>query len=128
MQRSANLSVLGADDAGESNLTYSWATTGTPPAPVVFSSNGQNASKNTVATFTKPGNYSFVVTITDQFGLSTTSTVNFTLNQMTNSIVVSPSGATVAPNSQKQFTATAYDQFGAVVNEPAKLHLVHVQQ
>ena len=26
------LSVLGADDAGESNLTYTWATTGTPPA------------------------------------------------------------------------------------------------
>ena len=110
---SANLSVGGADDAGESYLTYSWATTGTPPAPVVFSSNGQNASKNTVATFTKPGNYSFVVTITDQFGLSTSSTVDFTLNQVTNTIVVSPSGATVAPNSQKQFTATAYDQFGA---------------
>ena len=112
----ANLSVLGADDAGENNLTYTWATTGAPPAPVVFSSNGQNASKNTVATFTKPGNYSFVVTITDQFGLSTMSTLNFILNQVTNSIVVSPSGATVAPNGLKQFSATAIDQFGTALS------------
>ena len=28
------LSVLGADDAGESNLTYTWSTTGTPPVAV----------------------------------------------------------------------------------------------
>ncbi len=110
----ASLTVLGADDAGEGNLIYSWATSGTPPAAVVFSSNGQNASKNTVATFTKLGSYSFVVTITDQFGLSTTSTVNLTVNQTVNSIAVSPSGTTLAPNGQRQFTATAYDQFGAV--------------
>src|SRR5258706_14104054 len=35
----SNLSVLGADDDGEANLTYTWATTGTPPASVSFSSN-----------------------------------------------------------------------------------------
>ena len=49
------LSVLGADDAGESNLSYTWATTGTPPAAVNFSANGSNAAKNTTATFTKAG-------------------------------------------------------------------------
>ena len=42
-----DLSVLGADDGGEPNLTYTWATTGTPPAAVTFSANGTNASKNT---------------------------------------------------------------------------------
>src|SRR5213594_3754634 len=31
-----NLSVLGADDGGEANLTYTWATTGSPPATVSF--------------------------------------------------------------------------------------------
>src|SRR5262249_43343163 len=31
-----NLSVLGADDGGEPNLTYTWAATGTPPGPVSF--------------------------------------------------------------------------------------------
>ena len=62
------LSVLGADDAGESNLTYTWATTGTPPAAVTFSANGSNAAKNTTATFTKAGSYTFQVTITDAGG------------------------------------------------------------
>jgi hypothetical protein len=42
--------VLGADDAGEANLTHTWATTGTPPAEVTFSANGTNAAKAT----TKP--------------------------------------------------------------------------
>src|SRR5205823_1549389 len=36
----ATLSALGTDDAGESNLTYTWTTTGTPPAAVSFSING----------------------------------------------------------------------------------------
>ena len=49
------LSVLGADDGGEANLTYTWVATGTPPAPVSFSVNGTNASKNTTATFPRPG-------------------------------------------------------------------------
>ena len=52
-----NLSVLGADDAGEANLTYTWAATGTPPAAVNFSANGSNAAKNTTAIFSKAGNY-----------------------------------------------------------------------
>src|SRR5205814_900242 len=47
------LSVLGADDGGESNLTYTWATIGTPPAAVTFSANGTNAARDTTATFSK---------------------------------------------------------------------------
>lgn len=75
-----NLSVLGSDDAGEATLTYSWATTGTPPAAVSFSVNGTNAAKNTVATFTRAGSYSFQVTIRDAQGLTATSNVNVTVN------------------------------------------------
>src|SRR6185295_16987821 len=59
------LSVLGADDAGEAALTYSWATTGTPPAAVNFSTNGTNAAKTVVAGFDKAGSYTFQVTIRD---------------------------------------------------------------
>ena len=55
------LSVLGADDGGEANLTYTWATTGTPPAAVTFSANGTNAAKTTTATFTKAGSYTLQV-------------------------------------------------------------------
>ncbi len=105
----SNLSVLGADDAGEANLTYFWATTGTPPAPVTFSSNGQNGSKNTVATFTKSGSYSLVVTIMDQVGLSTTSTVNVTVNQMLTGIGAASPTMEVG-SSQQVYLA---DQFGA---------------
>jgi hypothetical protein len=78
---SAALSVIGADNAGEANLLYTWAVTGTPPAPVVFGANGTNAAKNTSATFSKAGAYSFSVTITNAAGLSATSSVAVTVNQ-----------------------------------------------
>src|ERR1700722_19996890 len=69
------LSVLGADSSGEQNLTYTWATLGTPPAAVAFSANGSNASKNTTATFIAAGTYNFQVTITNAAQLSVTSNV-----------------------------------------------------
>ena len=106
------LSVLGADDAGESNLSYTWATTGTPPAAVSFSANGSNAAKNTTATFTKAGNYTFQVTITDDGGLSTTSSVTVTVNQTLTSITVTPATPTLASHATQQFTASGIDQFG----------------
>ena len=105
------LSVLGADDGGEANLTYTWATTGTPPAAVSFSANGTNAAKNTTATFTKAGSYSFQVTVRDQSALTATSSVTVTVNQTLTSIVVAPSSASVATAATQQFTATARDQF-----------------
>ena len=108
----SNLSVLGADDAGESNLTYTWAATGTPPAAVNFSLNGSNAAKDTTATFSKAGNYTFQVTITDAGGLTATSSVNVTVNQTLTSIVVTPASISVRPGGEQQFTATAEDQFG----------------
>jgi hypothetical protein len=70
------LSVLGADDGGEGNLTYTWATTGSPPGSVVFSANGSNAAKSTTATFSASGNYTFQATITDAQGLTAISSVN----------------------------------------------------
>jgi outer membrane lipoprotein-sorting protein len=107
------LSVLGADDGGEANLTYSWATTGTPPAVVAFSPNGANAAKNTTATFTKAGSYGFQVTIKDAGNLTVTSSVNVTVNQTLTAITVSPATASVNTGATQQFTATAKDQFSA---------------
>jgi hypothetical protein len=77
---STALSVLGADDMGEKNLTYSWAATGTPPAPVSFSANASNAAKSTQATFTVSGTYNLTVTITDPDGLSVQSTAVVTVS------------------------------------------------
>ncbi len=79
LPNTANLSVLGADDAGESNLTYTWSVTGTPPAPVTFTDNGTNTAKNTIATFTKAGTYNLQVTITDSGGLTVTSPATLTV-------------------------------------------------
>ena len=99
------LSVLGADDGGDggsSNLTYTWGTTGTPPAAVSFSANASNAAKNTTATFSKAGSYSILATITDPAGLSATSSVTVTVNQTLTSI-----STTLQPAA-----TTAFDQFG----------------
>jgi hypothetical protein len=112
---SANLSVNGADDGGQAALTYTWATTGTPPAPVTFSANGTNAAKNTTATFSRVGNYNLRATIADAQGLSVTSAVALTVNPTFTSIAVTPAAATVAPNSTQQFAATARDQFGVAL-------------
>jgi hypothetical protein len=107
----ATLSVLGADDNGEANLTYTWATTGTPPAAVTFSVNGTNAAKTTTVTFARAGSYTLVATIRDQGNLTVTSTVAVTVNQTLTSIVVSPTSASIATSATQQFTATARDQF-----------------
>jgi hypothetical protein len=111
-----SLSVLGADDRGESNLSYTWTTTGTPPAPVSFSANGTNAAKNTTATFGKAGSYSFQVTVTDAGGLTATSSTVVTVNQTLASIVLSPASATVNTLMTHQFSATARDQFNATLS------------
>src|SRR5262249_39115641 len=69
------VSVLGADDNGEANLVYTWAATGTPPAPVSFSPNGTNAAKNATATFANAGTYTLQVGIMDADGQTVTSSV-----------------------------------------------------
>jgi hypothetical protein len=105
-----SLHVLGADDGGESNLTYAWASSG--PAGVTFSANGTNAARDVTATFHQAGTYTFVVTITDAGGLSVTSSVTVTVAQTVTAIVVTPGTATVPLLQKQQFTATAFDQFG----------------
>ena len=109
---STDLSVLADDDSGEENLTYTWAATGTPPAPVTFSSNGTNDAKNSTVTFAAAGDYTFEVTIEDAEGLSTTGNVAVTVDQTISSVAVSPAAAEVDITETQQFTATASDQFG----------------
>ncbi len=116
-----NLSALGADAGGEANLNYTWAVSGTPAGPVAFSINGTNAAKNTVATFSAPGSYTFVVTIANEQGYFATSSVTVTVDGTLSDIMVTPdepsmsdSGSlrTMPVNGVQQLTATSYDQFG----------------
>jgi glucose/arabinose dehydrogenase len=117
---SVALSVLGADDGGESNLTYTWALQGTPQGGLTFSANGTNAAKNTTATFVGAGAYTFVVTVRDAAGNAAQSSVAVTVNQTATAVAVSPASATVDADGTRQFTATATDQFGtALAPQPA---------
>jgi hypothetical protein len=115
------LSVLGADDGGESNLTYTWAATTIPmgaTAPM-FSDNGTNTAKNSTATFSQSGRYAFTVTIQDSGGLTVTSTTpNVIVNQTATTITVTPPSASVGSTASLQFSASAVDQFGNAIASP----------
>jgi len=117
---STSLSVLGADDGGEANLTYTWATTGTVPAPVAFSVNASNAAKDTVATFTRAGSYGLRATIADALGQTAVSSVTANVNATLTAINVDPSNVTLVPLATRQFSASALDQFStALAPQPA---------
>jgi hypothetical protein len=111
--KTTGLHVLGADDGGEANLTYTWAVTAKPAgaADPTFSVNGTNAAKDATATFSKDGTYTFQVTIADAQGLMVTSSVDVTVKQVLTRIGLSPTSTDVARWGQVQFTAMAYDQF-----------------
>jgi plastocyanin len=114
------LNVLGADDGGEAALTYTWATTGAPPAAVTFSANGTNAAKSSTATFTKAGTYSLQCTIKDAGNLTITSTVVVTVQQTATSVAVTPTSANVVITKTQPYTAVVKDQFGAALStQPA---------
>ena len=107
------LSVLGADDRGEANLKYTWATALQPAgvAGPTFSTNGVCAAKNTTVTFASAGVYRFTVTIADAEGLKATSVADVTVVQALTSVLVSPGTASVRTGASQQFTASARDQF-----------------
>jgi fibronectin-binding autotransporter adhesin len=118
-----NLSVQGADTDGQNNntLIFTWSVTSKPSgaATPTFSANGTDAAQNTTATFNKAGSYTFLATITDDDGVSTTSSVTVTVNQTLTSIAVSPTSVSLDLLQTEQFSATALDQFGmAMANQP----------
>ena len=85
---------------------------------MTFSANGTNASKNTIATFSKAGSYALQATIRDQSGQSVTSNVNVTVSQTLTSIGASPSSVSVPRTRRVSSAATAIDQFGASMTAP----------
>ena len=116
------LSVLGADDGGEPNLSYSWYTETSPnvaSGSPSFSENNTNAAKNVTVTFATAGSYSFKARITDGGGLVIASnSVQVTVSQTLTTIMVSPATVTVLTGATQQFTANANDQFGQAMISP----------
>jgi hypothetical protein len=119
---STSFSVLGADDDGESSLTYTWAVTSQPAgaASPSFSVNGTNDATIALATLYQAGAYTFQVTIVDPSSLSVTSSVTVTVNQTATSIGVFPANVTLPNGSTEQFSAVQLDQFGqAMASQPS---------
>ena len=110
------LSVLGADDGGEANLTYTWSATTKPAgSDPIFSVNGTNAAKASTVTFNEAGSYVFTATLSDGT-LSTTSSVSVIVSQTLTSIIVSPPASSLNENGTQQFAAVAFDQFGGALS------------
>jgi autotransporter-associated beta strand protein len=111
---SVALSVLGADDGGEANLTYSWSVLAKPAgaADPTFSVSGTNAAKGTTATFFRAGTYTFQVSVLDGSGLTATSNVTVSVNQTFNGIAAASS--TIAAGSSVALSGA--DQFGGAMS------------
>lgn len=108
----STLSVLGGAGIGEESLVYNWSVTG--PGQVSFSSNGGNASKNTVATFSEAGEYLFSVSIESPgFASVVTSNVAVTVQQAVSGVAIDPADPFVAAGFEVQLSAVEVDQFGA---------------
>ncbi len=110
---SATLSVLGADDKGESNLIYTWSVVSKPAGASnpTFSANNSNIAKTTLVTFSQAGSYQFLVTITDAGGLTTSSNVSVTVNQTISHVTTTPATATLSTTGTLQLSTTSSDQF-----------------
>ncbi len=116
--RSATLSVLGKDDAGEGLLTYSWTAVALTPGASTpsFSNYNDNLNKSITASFSSIGTYRFIVTIKDAGGLATMTDVVVTVSQNLTSIAVqSFDDYYLTPGASYQLEAVGYDQFGHVM-------------
>jgi hypothetical protein len=125
--KTANLSVLGADQGGESALSYLWTSVSIPAnaPPATYSLNNSNAAKNTLATFHQAGSYTFTVTITNGANLSTTSSVTVIVKQTVMTMSVSPAKASIAANGTLQYSVLARDQFSNRIASPAVVWLAN---
>ena len=110
----ASLSVLGADDAGEAGLTYSWVVLVMPGgATATFDeTNGTYAGKDITLTVDTLGTYQLLVTIGDAGGLTVDSTVELIVTQTLTTITVTPAAPSIEVGQSEQFSAVGYDQFG----------------
>lgn len=80
--KTAELSVLGADDGGEQNLRYTWyayATRSGVPAPTLSYPPGLDGNRATVRGLVPGGQYGAYAYVTDAAGLRTYNSVSFNL-------------------------------------------------
>ena len=124
-----NLSVLGADLAGESTLTYTWAATTVPAgaATPTFSANGTNAAKNDIVTFHQAGHL-HLHGHDHQPGRPLDHQLGQRDGQPDPHVDHARADVRHAParGATQQFTATALDQFGqALATQPTFTYVGH---
>lgn len=106
------LSVLGADDQGESGLTYTWLNASFTSYPFTVTPNGTNAAKNAVIVFGGTGTYQLECVITDAGGLSVRAPVTVVVQQVLTDITLTPASVTVTTGGTQSFSSLQKDQFG----------------
>lgn len=104
------VTVLGADDTGEAQLTYTWSAAGA--YPVTFSASGTNGAKSATATFSGGGTYNVQCVIRDPGGLSVTASAMVQVQQVASGLTVTPPSANVMTGALQNFVAQGVDQFG----------------
>ncbi len=123
--RTAALAVMGADDGAESNLTYRWSVVAPSGGSATFTCNSSNTAKNTVATFSKAGTYTFTVKITDSGGSSVSSSKSVAVSSTLTTLKISntagqldqlPARDSTITGTSQQFSAHGYDQFGNAIS------------
>ena len=108
-----DLSAQGNDAAGDDMLSYKWSVTGGNGATVTFDDNDDNEASNTFATLSAAGDYTFTVTVTNQFGQQVVSqSQEVTANQKATSVSITSSSLSVPVYGTTQLDATELDQFG----------------
>jgi hypothetical protein len=115
--KTATLSVLGADNGGAANLTYTWSIVSKPAAAAnpSFQTNGTNSARTTTVTFYQPGSYTFRATIRDAQGVTVTSDTTVTVVSTVAAVKVYRPKGKVQVSHRRRFAAYAYDQFGALM-------------
>ena len=100
------------DSPGQSDLTYDWSVTS--PASGGDAWFDDDTAAEPSLHFTKAGDYTVTLTVTDSQGVSTTldPPLDVTVVQTLSSIVLSPDAATLFFGESQQFAAAGIDQFG----------------
>ena len=107
----------------DSHLIYTWQTVTKPtgaPEPV-FSVNGTNEAKAAIVTCSDqfPFNYTFLVTVQNEFGLSTSAPLQLSDPRDFKQVALTPTQSALGAGKSRVYKAVAQDQFGrAIVPQP----------
>lgn len=117
---SVNLSFVATDDGGAANLTFTWSTVGSVPAPVSFApaTGSVGTTSATAATFTVPGSYPIQIQVRDAYDMTATAQTVITVQSTPALVTVAPATATVSVLGTQAFTAAGVDQFGTALAQP----------